>query len=56
MVVRGMDLDRFHGEGFGGVLGEHADEDVVDDFGFGFVGGCDVDEDVAGFSTDFRVV
>lgn len=55
-VVGGVDLDGFDGEGVGGVLGEHGDEDVVDDFGFGFVGGGYVDEDVAGLGADFRVV
>lgn len=56
MIVGGVDLDRFDGEGFFCVLGEHGDEYVVHDFGFGFVRGCDVDEDVAGFGTNFRVV
>ena len=56
MVVRGVDLDGFDGERFGGVLGEHRDEDVVDDFCFGLVGRCDIDEDVAGFGADFGMV
>lgn len=56
VVVGGVDLDGFDGEWVVGVLGEHGDEDVVDDLGFGFVGCRDVDEDVSCFGTDFRVV
>ena len=56
MVVRRLDLDGLNGEGVGGVLREHGDEDIVDDFGFGFVGSGDVDEDVTGLEADFRVV
>lgn len=43
-------------KGFGGVLGEHGDNDVVTDLGFGLVGCCYVDEDVAGFKGDFGMV
>ena len=56
MVMRGSDLDGFDREGLRGVLGEHGDEDVVDYLGFGFVCGCYVDENVAGFEADFGVV
>ncbi len=55
-VLRGADLNRLDGEGFGGVLGEHGDEDIVYNFGFGFVGCGYVDEDVAGFEADLGVV
>lgn len=43
-------------EGFGGVLGEHGDNDVVTDLGFRLVGCCDVDEDIAGFKGDFGMI
>jgi len=43
-------------EGFGGVLREHSDKDVVTDLSFRLVGCCDVDEDVAGFKGDFGTV
>jgi len=43
-------------EGFGGVLGEHRDNNVVTDLGFGLVGCCYVDEDVAGLKGDFGMV
>lgn len=56
MVVCGFDLDRLDGEGFGGVLGEHGDEDVVYDFGFCFIGCCYVYEDIFGFEADLGVV
>ena len=56
VVVRRIDLDGFHGEGLCGVLREHRDDDVIDDFGFCFVGSCDVDENVSSFGADFRVV
>ncbi len=52
----GENLDGFDCEGRGGVSGEHADEDVVYDFGFCAVGGGDVDEDVPGGEGDFAVV
>ena len=55
-VVRRADLDGLDGEGFGGVLGEHGNKDVVNNFGFSLVGCCYVDEDVAGFEADFGVV
>jgi len=54
--VGGENLDGFDCEGRGGVSGEHADEDVVYDFGFCAVGGGDVDEDVPGGEGDFAVV
>ena len=55
-VVWRADLDGLDGEGFGGVLREHGDEDVVYNLGFGFVGCGYVDEDVAGFEADLGVV
>lgn len=56
VVVRGVDLDGLDGEGLGGVLAEHGDEDLADDFDFGAVGGGDFDEDVFGAGGDFRVL
>ena len=49
-------MDGLDGEGLGGVLGEHGDEYIVHNFGFGFVGCGYVDEDVAGFEADLGVV
>ncbi len=56
VVVWRFDLDGFDREGLRGVLGEHGDKDVVHYLGFCFVGGCDVDEDIAGFEADFGMV
>lgn len=56
MIVRGENLDRLNSERFVRVLREHADKYIVDDLGFRFVGGRDVDENVAGFGADLRVV
>ena len=56
VVVWGVDLDRFDCEGFRGILREHSDDDVVYYLGFRSVGGCYVNEDVAGFEADFGVV
>ena len=56
VVVGGGDADLFDGEGGGGVLGKHADEDVIHDFEFGAVGCGEVDEDVAGLEGDFAVI
>ena len=55
-VVRRADLDGLDGEGFGGVLREHGDENIVNNFGFSLVGCGYVDEDIAGFEADFGVV
>ncbi len=56
MVVCGYDLDGLNREGLRGVLGEHGDEDIIHNFSFRLVGGSYIDEDVAGFEADFRVV
>lgn len=50
--MRGVDLDGFDGEGFFGVLREHGNENIVTAFGLCLVGGCDVDEDIAGLRAD----
>ena len=56
VVVWGFNLDGFDRKGLRGVLREHGDDDVVYYLGFRFVGGCYIDEDVAGFEADFGVV
>ena len=43
-------------ERFGGVLGEHSDEDVVTYLRFGLVRCCYVDKDVAGFEGDLGMI
>ena len=54
--MRGADVDGLNGERFGGVLGEHGDEDIVNNLSFSLVGCGYVDEDVAGFEANFGVV
>lgn len=39
-----------------GVLGEHSDEDVIDNFDLGFVKSCDFNENIPGFGADLRMV
>ena len=56
MVMRGVYLDGFDREGLRGVLGEHGNKDIIYNLGFCFIGGCYVDEDVAGFEADLGVV
>lgn len=50
-----MDLHRFDGEGFGGVLREHANQYLIDDLYLGAVSGCDVYEDVPCCQLDFAM-
>lgn len=52
-VVVGEDADGLDGEGDGAILAEHSDDDLSDDFDFRFVGGRDVDEDIACAEGDF---
>ena len=54
--MRGVDLNRFDGEWLRGILGEHRDDDVIYYLRFRFVGGRYVNEDVAGFEADLRVI
>lgn len=56
MIVWRIYLDGLDGEGFFGVLGEHGDNYVIHDFGFGSVGGGNVDKDITSFDADLRMV
>lgn len=51
-----MNLNGLDCEGLFRVLAEHGHEDVVHYFSLGLVRRCYIDEDVAGFGADFRVV